>query len=284
MNTLSPLKIFHDSVAGIKTGYKSLYECDCSQLNRSLGFREQLQKIVLNDIKNLYPTTHKLVYASQGPGGFLFDFIVINTLIDAGYHDVEIVFIEPLYEKKLTILQAYLDFQTWYKELAQNYPHKIRISTSLFKTFKEYAQACDENSALRANVLITVDPDDKKRLPDFSSVHFRKKFLNIITTTLQAEGSFYYLYFQKIGDFDYRHLITGRWSSASAWQKKNLLRLQHLYGEHTIQEKISNHLFLDHHELIPCGNEKGCVQMGKKKIYSTVLEKLLENPLQDISA
>jgi hypothetical protein len=240
MNKQETLKIFNDSVAGLNVGYKSLYECECPQLNRSLGFRQQFKELVLNDIKGKYPTINPLVYVSQGPGGFLWDFAIINNLIHEGYRSLTVIFIEPLYEKNMAILQAYLDLQTWCTNLVEVYPDTMHLTLHLFKSCKEYEQACIPNPALRGNVLITVDPDDTKTVPDFSTTRFRKKISKLMSATMQPHNSFYYLYFQKVGPYNYRHSILG---SSIFTDQKHIITLSHAYGETITTEKHSQHVF-----------------------------------------
>jgi hypothetical protein len=208
-------------------GYKSLYECECEFLTRKLPFRDTFEKEVIEDIQKRYPSTHdRLVYVCQGPGGFLSDFLIVQKLLAAGYTNLELLFIEPLLTKNLSILQACLDFKIWCTEQA-----KVFIKTNFFISIKEYADACKKDPKLRGDIFITIDPDDKKTVPNFESLTFRKKFKTMVKHILQPSASFYYLYFQKISGNPYRHMLVGKLQ-----EPYNEIMLQHWYGIESLQQ------------------------------------------------
>ena len=280
MNKQETLKLFNESVADAPVGYKSLYECECPHLHRNVGFRQQFKELVLQDITTKNSQTNPLVYVSQGPGGFLWDFYLINSLIHAGYQQLTLIFIEPLYEKNIAILQAYLDMQSWCKELSAAYAQPISITTHLFKSFKEYEQACMKTSSLRGNLLVTVDPDDKKTIPDFDRITFRTKFSGIAAKTMLSTASFYYLFFQKIGNNPYRHMLLGR---ALTTPEQSILAMKHIYGEDLLHQKAHNRVFLNKKEVLPymstSPNEINNIQIGKDVLYSSLIGELLQDPL-----
>ena len=209
--------------------YKSLYECECEFLTRKLPFRADFEQRVLDDIQKKYRSSERLVYVSQGPGGFLSDFVIIQKLLAAGYSNLELVFIEPLLVKNLTILQACLDFKEWWAQ--QKNKGKIHV----FMSIKEYAAACEQDENMLGHVFITIDPDDKKTVPNFESATFRKKFGRMAKNILHPEATFYYLYFQKVAGNPYRHMIIGQ------IQEKCIL-LDHWFGVETFEKKhIANY-------------------------------------------
>ena len=211
--------------------YKSLYECECEFLNRKLTFRDDFERKIIEDIQNLYSSKTDLVYVCQGPGGFLSDFLLLQKLIKIGFTKLDLIFVEPLLADNLTILQACLDFKAWCKE--QN---NAQIKTHFFMSLKEYAAACAQNPALRGDIFITIDPDDKETVPNFESLTFRKKFEKITNGIFKPTTSFYYLYFQKVAGNPYRHMLLGK-------LKQNMIILDHWYGIEKLEENYVHQIF-----------------------------------------
>lgn len=280
MNKQEILNIFNDSVAGFNVGYKSLYECECPQLNRNLGFRAQFQELILDDIKATHSPQKPLVYVCQGPGGFLWDFFMINSLINTGYHSLTIIFIEPLYEKNIAVLQAYLDLQEWYNQLTTVYSPHLILTVHLFKSFKDYEQACTQDTSLKGNFFVSVDPDDQKTIPDFDHKSFRIKFSKMLSKTMHSCASFYYLYFQKVGENPYRSMLLGRWYTKP---DESIIAFKHLYGTTASSLTSHNRVFLNNQEVFPFESlqkdANNNIQIGKNMLYSLKLRDLLKNPL-----
>ena len=281
MHNREILTLFHNTVSGAVVGYKSLYECQCSCLNRDLPFRTTFEQKVLQDIQMLFPVEkhQSLVYVCQGPGGLLWDFLCINKLIHVGYHHITAIFIEPNYTTNMTILQACLDFKEWYMLLAQVHPAHPCLEIRFFTTMAEYQEACSCNHQLRGTIFIAVDPDGTKAMPDFEHTKFRQQFSKIMGSTMRTPSAFYFLYFQHVAGNPYRHMIIGRHYQ---YAHKPLLALQHFYGETTFAATPNNQTFIGSAACYPFESNPGHVQMGNRTITCPILAAISLNPLAPV--
>lgn len=250
--------------------FKYFYECQCPHLNRGLPFRANFERAMLADIVAKYPNSQPLIYVSQGPGGCLSDVSIIAQLLAAGYNQLDLIFIEPLYETHTDVLNACLALKTWCKETTYN--TGCILTPHFYTTLNAYAQACKRNAQLRGDIFITIDPDDKKTMPNFSSLSFRKKFCRLFKNIMQPQSSCYYLYFQQHNGHDYRNMVIGH---CSIFDHQPLLQLTHSYGTKTLDEHRHTHVFLNSDHVYPFDLKKQLVQINDSVLTNATLAALL---------
>lgn len=243
-----------------------MYECDCDNLSRTMPFRDLFTDRVIQDIEYVFPTTKHPVYVSQGAGGLLFDYLLLQKLIQRGFKAITVIVIEELYQEKESIIQACLDFKSWCADIAP----LVQVKPHFFSSIGDYAFECSQNPKIRGDLLVTVDPDDKKTIPNFDSKNFLKKFSYITSSILKEKASFYYLFYQN----NYRHMILGR-----VYENKKIIAYEHSSGTKSLNEKKHNRVFIQQKEMFPFESIQNGIQIGSQIQTSQELYQLLKNPL-----
>lgn len=162
---------FHATLSRIISGeqkkYGALFECTCAPLNRSRQpFRNQATEQIVADLCALIPPhkqTLSLVIAFHQPGGLLFEFILLNQLINQGFTNITVILIQKNFDAK-----ALQSFKTWFG---------TTIKICLFKTIQDYSNACIDNKVPPCTALIAVDPDRASEIPQWQVTLWRKKWL-----------------------------------------------------------------------------------------------------------
>lgn len=250
----------------------NLYECECDYLNRAkLPFRNQFEQRVTTDIVNKYsPSDYSiLTYVTQNPGGLLADARIINELIKHGYKHLQIICIEPLYQKNISILQACLNFNTWCTQ-----QKNCHITTHWYLSTKEYVADCVLNEQLKGHVYICIDPDNRRVRPNFSSLSFRKRFQQWYALVMHTTNSFYYLYFETVNSKPYRHILQG---TCNEIDNKFFMQLHHWYGKHNLDEHYARYYFWKNQPTYPLGNQTYMIQYGKRVVKHEKLWQLMQN-------
>lgn len=265
--------IFQSAIKGDLPRYKSLYECTCEALGRPLPFRAQFIDTVVQDILGRQPSTisPRIVYVSAGPGGLLTDFIILNKLIDRGCHTLLFIGIEEQLTSNLAIIQACLDFETWWVNLARI--KKIAVTTRFFTSWHAYQRACSADPSLRGNIMVCVDPDDPTTVPNFASEKFRASFAKRFKGCMITPAQFYYLYFQNIAGHPYRHMIRGAYS---LHEKQPLLVLGHEYGEQAFTY-ADRHVFWRNNQVYPFSPDPTLVQINGAPVRDRHLAQLVND-------
>jgi hypothetical protein len=171
--------VFDEIVQGIRADYAPLYECSCAQLSRALPFRADFTNRIHATIIDLYADSYSpgnsqaspLVYIANHPGGLLFDFILLNKLVHAGFKTIQVIAIEPLYPTQPAIAKAVQAFANWFKELHDWHPAHPNITLTLFPSWQAYVAACIQHTSPRGDIVLTIDPGVAKipQLPPSSA-------------------------------------------------------------------------------------------------------------------
>jgi hypothetical protein len=244
MEPVAPiLHTFNQAVNNKLSHYKGIYECECPDFNRSLPFRAQFTEHLIKEINLLVPTTAHLVYVSMGPGGFFFDFVIINKLVQEGYKNITLIFIEELYQEHISILQACLDLKEWFTEIRQAHPNQPLITPYFFYSNEEYNLACTKNPELKGHVLCTVDPDDPATLTNFDCVKFNKNFTQLCQQTMQQQSIVCSLFAHN----NQRNMILGTIDQTDNF----LLAYDHYYGRDDLYKNKNRRVFFESHEVLP---------------------------------
>lgn len=221
------------------TSYRDLFECPCPKLAPALPFRSIAREQIIADFLTFQPTKKtRIVYVADRPGGLLFDFILINQLIEAGYTDLQIIIIEPL-----SRLRAIRRAQEQFRDYFEN----INVKATIFQTWDQYAAKIAETPQLRGTCLITIDPDNARDLPDPENRH--KNYLWHKKITCMCQQFFWTaLYQQELPTNSNRHLFTG--TGTITTQKNIFITARHRQGLAALDQQ-EHRVWLNYQALFP---------------------------------
>lgn len=141
--------------------------CLCS--TASVPNRLKLIRTIVSDAASTYNKSQKLVYTSLGSGGFLQDYLTLRTLLDAGFKNILVNLIDPIYflnyskapvEEEITSKNSKKKAQELIARLKNDVKEKAQLTVVLYKTVNEYLAKRDPlQKSMIISMVDTVDND-----------------------------------------------------------------------------------------------------------------------------
>lgn len=167
-------------------GFLPLFLSECACVNG--GSFNRLQNNRRNNIENhiiqntLFdlPKTEQLDYLGFGSGHLLEDLFIIVKLIQAGYININIHLVDPIYQGNINEFDSINQFRCILLALVKQ--EKIKIDTCFYESIESYQNS---NSIKKIKIATAIDFDDHDKA---------FKELTKIFSVLSSEGKFYLAY------------------------------------------------------------------------------------------
>lgn len=172
---LEQVKIAHGlSKPSVATSFTihTFDECNCSRLSRikDEAKRGQFEEMFIDRIdQNFHDKTQRLVYVSLASGFLFQDFVIISKLLERGFHNIDITFIDPIYTQFIheqkedptykSCANCFAQFGGWLGYLKQKIYLDAEITFNVYSSTDDYLQDIHNGNHAQANILAVIDLD-----------------------------------------------------------------------------------------------------------------------------